>query len=275
MGLKDSSPGPFLAPEPTESMGSSVPGRATVFHAPSRPPVPPPNDSPNDGIGCRSPCPLRRGGNSIHITREEFLEESVQAQSELRNRQPQTHTYHPAFEGRADCAILAPTDTPDSNPAAGTIVPFERQAIFARGQQSCESKRDPSHGSGGSRFGRQAGTCGGAGGCRDGRASVRSVESARSESRFRARLHPSLFARAARVSRIRSLCREGVLFYQQGSAAPQAAAQLALPPAPNAGQHPAPGNLAPARRRPRTRSRSRVARHSSRFRVETRAQSRG
>ena len=151
-----------------------------MFQAPSRPPVPPPTDSPNDRIACRFPYPLRLDGNSIHITRQEFPEESVRAQSELRNRQPQTHTYHRAFEGRGDCAILAPTDTPDSNPAAGTIVPFGRRAIFAKGQQSCESRRDPSHASGGLRSGRQAGTCGGAGGCRDGRASVRSVESARS-----------------------------------------------------------------------------------------------
>jgi len=160
---------PSFAPERTRSVRSSVSGGATVFQAPSRPPVPRPTDSPNDRIACRFPCPLRRGGNSIHITREEFLEESVQAQRELRNRQPRTHTYHPAFEGRADCAILAPTDTPDSNQAAGTIVPFGRRAIFARGRQSCGS-RHPSHGSTGSRSGRQAGTYGGAGDCRDGRA---------------------------------------------------------------------------------------------------------
>ena len=148
-GLKDSSPDPSLAPERTKSVRSSVPGGATVFQAPSGLPVPPPTDSPNDRIACRFPYLLRRDGNSIHITRQEFPEESVRAQSELRNRQPQTHTYHRAFEGRGDCAILAPTDTPDSNPAAGTIVPFGRRAIFAKGQQSCESRRDPSHASGG------------------------------------------------------------------------------------------------------------------------------
>ena len=102
---------------------------------------------------------------------------------------------------------------------------------------------------------------------------VRSVESARSGLRFRSSTSSQLIRPSSARLKNSPFVREDVLFYQQGSAAPPAATRLALPPAPNAGQHPVPGNLAPARRPPQTRSRLPVARHSSRSRVETRAQS--
>src|SRR4029450_10941933 len=151
-------------PPQTTSVRSPVPLKSPVFGARSESPIPPPTDSPNDCIASVYQHHLRPDGKSIHTGRPEFSGVFVRAQTALNVRRLRNRTCHPAFPARVNRVKLAPTERSNSNQPVVSTVPFEHAAVFAMGRQNCESKHYLSSGQGAQRFGKQAGTCGGAGG---------------------------------------------------------------------------------------------------------------